>query len=325
MPLPTPPLASRRQFVKRAALAAASLPLALRADETAPREPEPVTSGQTPTIHIFSKHLQFLAYEPMAEAAARIGFDGIDLTVRPDGHVAPENVAHDLPQAVSAIRGAGLVADLMTTAVDDAEDPTDKAVLRAAAEAGLSLYRMNWLAYTGDSTLPDQLREQSQRLAALSELSRKLGLVGCYQNHSGTLIGASPWEIWQLLQETDPSHFGIQYDIRHAVVEGGLSWTNGLELALPRIRTIAIKDFKWAFANGRNQIVNTPIGEGTVDFKSYFGLLKANGINAPMSLHLEYDIGGAQWGKRELTCPPEKVFDAMRADLARVRTLWIEA
>ena len=43
-------------------------------------------------IHIFSKHLQFLIYKDMAEAAAEMGFDGIDLTVRPNGHVLPERV-----------------------------------------------------------------------------------------------------------------------------------------------------------------------------------------------------------------------------------------
>jgi L-ribulose-5-phosphate 3-epimerase len=34
-------------------------------------------------INIFSKHLQFLNYYDLAEAAAEMGFDGIDLTVRP--------------------------------------------------------------------------------------------------------------------------------------------------------------------------------------------------------------------------------------------------
>jgi L-ribulose-5-phosphate 3-epimerase len=44
-------------------------------------------------VYIFSKHLQFLGYEDMAQAAAEIGFDGIDLTVRPGGHVPPETVS----------------------------------------------------------------------------------------------------------------------------------------------------------------------------------------------------------------------------------------
>ena len=32
-------------------------------------------------IHIFSKHLQFLNYQDMAEAVAEMGFDGIDINM----------------------------------------------------------------------------------------------------------------------------------------------------------------------------------------------------------------------------------------------------
>ena len=116
--------------------------------------------------------------------------------------------------------------------------------------------------------------------------------MGCYQNHSGTFVGASIWEIKKILGSADIDHFGIQYDIRHATVEGGLSWENGLRLIRPHIKTIVLKDFKWSQVNGKWKAVNTPIGEGMVDFKKYFTLLKAYKINVPVSLHLECPIGG---------------------------------
>ena len=94
-------------------------------------------------VHIFSKHLQFLNYQEMAEAAAEMGFDGIDLTVRPNGHVLPERVETDLPKAVEAMRKLDLVPSLMTTAVDDADNSTDRKVLEVAAKLGFKYYRMN--------------------------------------------------------------------------------------------------------------------------------------------------------------------------------------
>ena len=36
-------------------------------------------------ISIFSKHLQWLDYKDMAKVLADLGFDGVDLTVRPPG------------------------------------------------------------------------------------------------------------------------------------------------------------------------------------------------------------------------------------------------
>lgn len=321
----SPAISSRRAFLKTALFATGGLSLLGRASGQSDT-PASHPAAKLPRFHIFSKHLQFLDFRDMAKAAADLGFDGVDLTVRPDGHVLPENVARDLPRAVAAIRDAGLSADMMTTAVDDASDPIDRAVLSVAAAEGIRFYRMNWLSYDGADPLPVQLERAEKRLAALSDLNRELGLVGCYQNHAGKLIGASIWELWRMLRSSDPQHFGIQYDIRHATVEGGQSWPNGLALALPSIRTIVLKDFKWDFENGRNQIVNTPLGEGGVDFLSYFKTLKSAAVDVPVSLHLEYDsIGGAQWGKRELSCPPQQVYAAMAKDLAAAKSLWDQA
>jgi L-ribulose-5-phosphate 3-epimerase len=115
---------------------------------------------------------------------------------------------------------------------------------------------------------------------------------------------------------------GIQYDIRHATVEGGLSWQNGLRLIQPFIKTIPIKDFKWEKINGEWKVEGTPIGEGMVDFKTYFKLLKQYNIHVPVSLHMEYPLGGAEDGATQLKVDKEVVFAAMKRDLQKVRELW---
>jgi sugar phosphate isomerase/epimerase len=278
-----------------------------------------------PPISIFSKHLQFLDYREMASVAARIGFDGVDLTVRPGGHVEPESVETDLPRAFGAIEAAGLRHESVTTAVEDAADPLDRRVLEAAAAGGARYYRMNWYRFSDEKSMPETLAECARLVRGLGELNARLGLVGCYQNHAGRLVGASLWEGWRLLEEADPETMGFQYDIRHAVVEGGLSWTNGLRLAAPRIKTLVLKDFKWIEREGRNEVMNTPLGEGTVDFVELFRLLGQLGVRVPMTLHLEYPLGGAESGAGELEGPPEVVYEAMARDLAAVRRLWAEA
>src|SRR5690606_26319459 len=132
-------------------------------------------------VHVFSKHLQFLNYRDLAEAVAEMGFDGVDLTVRPKGHVLPERVADDLPLAVEAIRNAGLSHAMMTTAVQDANDPTDRKVLETAAKLGITYYRMNWLRYPEDETIPEAIQQFQQTVKALGVLNKKLGITGCYQ------------------------------------------------------------------------------------------------------------------------------------------------
>jgi len=273
-------------------------------------------------INIFSKHLQFLNYQDMAEAAAEMGFDGVDVTVRPNGHVLPERVETDLPKVVEALKKANFVPLIMTTAVDDANDLTDRKVLTTAAKLGFKFYRMNYYSYPEGKEMPASIELFQQKLKELSQLNKELGLTGCYQNHSGTLAGSSIWELWELLRRADREYMGAQYDIRHAVVEGALSWENGLRLLQSQIKTINVKDFKWLDENGKSVIRDIPIGEGTVDFRNYFKLLKQYKINVPVILHTEYALGGAEHGAKEITCDKQIVFNAMKKDLQKVRELW---
>ncbi len=314
---------SRRTFIRISALTAAAgwLPLkgaAAWAPESPSANPEPLK------VSVFSKHLQFLNYRDLAEAAAEIGFDGIDLTVRPRGHVLPERVADDLPRAVEAIRNAQLSPVMMTTAVQDATDAVDRKVLETAAKLGIGYYRMNWLRYPEEKSIPEAVQQFQQTVKALGALNKKLGITGCYQNHSGNLAGASLWELWDIVHEADAQAMGVQYDIRHAVVEGGMSWKNGLRLISPRIKTLAIKDFVWQKRNGTYAAQNVPLGEGMVDFKAYFALLKAYRINVPVSLHYEYPLGGAERGSTEINVDPKVVFGAMKRDLQWLHRMWGE-
>ena len=301
-------------------MAAAYLPLAVPAVKRSGRNRQSKLH-----VSVFSKHLQFLGYDDMAKMAAQIGFDGVDLTVRPNGHVLPEKVEQDLPRAVEAMDQAGLAPVMMATAVNDPDNPVDRSVLKTASALGMKYYRMAYFTYTEDGTIPQDLLRFQQQAKALSDLNRELELVGCYQNHAGNYVGASMFELYQIFKNADQQSAGIQYDIRHATVEGGMSWETGLRLVQSMIRTIALKDFRWEQQDGSWRTVNVPMGEGMVDFKKYFGLLKKYGVEVPASLHLEYPLGGAEHGDREISIKPDQVYEAMRRDLQYVRNLYAEA
>jgi len=312
---------SRRAFIKNSALLAAAAPFASAdfVQESAPKD------APFPQIHIFSKHLQFLDYTAMADVAKELGFDGIDLTVRPNGHVTPEAVENDLPKAVEAMKSAGLKPSLFCTAVESATNSLDVKVLKTASQLGFQYYRMNWYRYPENQAMPAALATFRDRIGGLGKLNKQLNLVGCYQNHAGLLVGSSLWEVWELLKKADRQTMGAQYDIRHAVVEGGLSWQNGLKLIMPRIKTIVLKDTMWSNRDGKWGVQNVPLGQGMVDWTTYFRLLKQNQISTPFCLHLEYPIGGAERGATRLTTDKNTVFEAMKRDLAKAKELWEKA
>lgn len=308
----------RRTFLKTTALGAASLSASAKS-VARPRNTPAISS-----VHIFSKHLQFLDYAKMAEQAAALGFDGVDLTVRPRGHVEPQNALRDLPRAIAAIRAAGLQPLMCTTGFTAPTDPHFDTTLDAIAASDITHLRMGYFrtnAAMHPATQLDQIRSTLPTLVAALE---KRGLTGSLQNHAGAgHLGSSLWEYWQLLRETDPQVLGIQFDIRHATAERGASWEQDLAVAAPLISTLVTKDFKWSKppAATRPEIIDTPLGEGWVDFPRYLQLLNTHRIQAPTSMHCEYDLGGAEHGHREITRPPEFIYAAMARDLRYLRQL----
>ena len=242
-------------------------------------------------ICVFSKHLQWLDYDAMAETAAEIGFEGVALTVRPRGHVLPEEVEDNLPHAVEAIRKAGLGAPMMTTAITDPTDPLTEPILRTASRLGIRHYRMGYLSYDESGNPMDALENHRAMMADLAAMNEHYGIHGAYQNHAGTRVGGPVWDVWHLLNGLDPDFIGCQYDVRHATAEGGTAWPVGMRLLAPYIKITAIKDFHWAKEGDSWRIKNVPMGEGMVDFEKYFEMVRElDTASGPMSMHFEYPL-----------------------------------
>ncbi|MEP3838788.1 MAG: sugar phosphate isomerase/epimerase family protein [Algibacter sp.] len=314
---------NRREFVKKSALALGAIPMLGFSNNGL--NWVNASNNDDLSVHIFSKHLQFLDYKTTGEMAARMGFSGVDLTVRPKGHVLPERVKIDLPKAVADIESGGSQCKIITTSIENVNNPLDVDVIKTAGQCGVNCYRSNWFEYLEDHSLEDSINIYKNQIKELSELNAQHNIVGSYQNHAGVKVGASFWEIKAILELANTQFFGTQYDIRHAVVEGGNSWVNGLKLLQNHIKVIVLKDFKWGKVNGQWKTINVPIGEGMVDFDAYFKILKKYKLKPPVSLHLEYDLGGAEKGHTTLNVDKKVVFDAMKKDLNAVQKLWNES
>lgn len=313
---------SRREFAKLSAMGLASIPL-MSFQNTLDKTIY-ATQDQL-DVHLFSKHLQFLDYNNMSIAAAEMGFDGLDLTVRPKGHVLPENVIDDLPKAVKAMKKQGLNPKIMSTNVWDITNMEQKTVLETASKLGFTHYRTDWLKYPEDKSIVDSQAIFGKQAKDLELLNKKLGLIGGYQNHVGMHVGAPVWDLLPILESTNGEFIGSQYDIRHAVVEGAGSWELGLRRIRPFINSIVIKDFKWGLVDGKWELINVPLGEGMVDFNRYFSLLKKYKINVPVSLHVEYDLGGAEKGANKISMDEKEVFRYIKNDLEFLKEAWKNA
>lgn len=300
---------NRKQFMAGMAAAAASLSVGRPLNGAGRKASDKIK------VCVFSKHLQFLDYAEMARTAADIGFAGVALTVRPQGHVLPENVERDMPRAVRAVEQAGIKVYTITTRINDPDDPHTKKILKTASDLGVKYYRMGSFRYDHSISIEENLRKHRVTMERLAELNRKYNIHGAYQNHSGGQVGSPVWDLWRLLKGLDPKWIGCQYDVKHATHEGGTSWPLGLRLLKDHIKFTAIKDFHWLKEEKGWRGRHVPLGTGMVDFPAYFKLVRELGLTGPISLHFEYPLGGANRGSREITIPKREVVDAMRRDL----------
>ena len=321
---------SRRNFIVRSVLATAGLSAVT---ETLSKGMEPNTGSISDsagkisdpfTISIFSKHLHWLDWEEMAKTAAGMGFDGVDLTVRPGGHVLPENVETDLPKVMKAVKKAGINIYMITTSITNAGDPLTGKILRTASSLGIRHYRTGYGYYDDSLSIRGNIAIMKERLSGLAEINEKYSIIGEYQNHSGVsgaghYFGGPLWDLALVLNEINSEWIGAQYDIYHAMIEGGYSWPVDLKFIAPFIKSLDVKDFVWSKNQGKWSSDTVPLGEGMVDFGKYLALIKQYNISGPVSIHYEYPLGGAEHGDRTLTMKRDDVISAMRKDLVTLK------
>ena len=184
--------------------------------------------------------------EELAATAAGLGFDGVDITVRKGGHMEPASGRKGSPTARGHLRKHGLEVPMVTTDIADAETPFTEDILKACAALGIRNYRFG--AFKWDAAKPYEA--QLVHAAAPGEACRaQHALPECamYHTHSGAgVVGASIWDLWYLMRDLDPKSVGVNFDVSHAMIEGGLGgWIDSFKITGNHLRGIAVKDFAW--------------------------------------------------------------------------------
>src|SRR6266542_1045184 len=198
------------------------------------------------TICAFSKHFQWTDVKEMCDICAGIGYEGIDLTLRPGGHVLPERVTGDLPKAAEIVKAAGLKFSMCTADIVDAKSPHAEAMLKTMSSLGIRHYRWGGFRYQEAPGLPEQLAGFKARVKDLAALNKQYGMTAMYHTHSGVgQVGASMWDLYLLLKDYDANAVSANYDVGHATVEGGYGgWIHSARLLMPYMKGVAVKDFK---------------------------------------------------------------------------------
>jgi len=290
---------TRRQILAGAALAAAAT----------------AAPAAKPTLCLFSKHLPELDYPALGKALKSMGFAGVDLTVRPKGHVLPENVARDLPRAHEALAKEGVDVPMITTGLVSNDDPAARPTLYTAAELKIPFFKVGYYRYRNLANLVEEHQAVKPQLDSLAALAAHAKIQGGFHNHSGPYVGSAIWDSWLLLEDVPANAVGFYFDPCHATIEGGKAgWEISFHRVAPRLKMIACKDFFWEKTGGKWQATMCPLGQGMVDYPKFFQMLAAANFSGPISLHAEYEIAGPSAAARH-----EKTLEAIERDFAYLR------
>jgi sugar phosphate isomerase/epimerase len=188
---------------------------------------------------VFTKPWKTTSLAKLGEFVHGLGFNGIELPVRPGYQVQPEDIGMRLPQAVKILEGCGVK-------VFSVAGPTDEAAIAACAEAGVPIIRicldMPAPSYRESETL---WRKEWDALVPLLE---RYGVTLGIQNHSGR-SASNASSLRALLQDYDPKHIAAVWDAAHNALQGEEPEI-ALDIIWPHLCMVNLKNAFWQRTNG---------------------------------------------------------------------------
>lgn len=166
-----------------------------------------MNQGKT-TFSVFTKPWQVPLPE-LGQIVSNLGFAGIELPVRPEYQVEPENV-EDLPRAAQILSDFGVK-------ICSIAGPTDERTIAACAQAAVPIIRI-CVEIGEEGYLATEPRVQ-KAFDALVPLLEQYGVQIGIQNHCGHCIGSARG-LRHLIEKYDPQHFAAVWDPAHCALDG---------------------------------------------------------------------------------------------------------
>jgi len=178
--------------------------------------------------------------DELARQMAAIGFDGVELPVRPGYPVNPENMATELPRAARILGDAGLE-------IASIAGPTDERSIATCAESGVPVIRICLGIRKDESYREGERRWQAEFDAAVPLLER-YGVTLGIQNHSGRDV-CNAMGLDSLLAKYDRKHVAAVWDCAHNALQGEEPEL-ALDIIWPQLGMVNLKNAFWKRTSG---------------------------------------------------------------------------
>lgn len=226
---------------------------------------------------VFTKYWKTTPLAELGKIVKDLGFDAVELPVRPKFQVEPANVARDLPQAARILADCGVK-------IASISGPTDEVTLAACAEAGVRINR--FCEYTENQSYLAAEAKLIEKYKALIPLLDKYGVTIGLQNHCDDYVANSAQTL-RICEKFDRRHVGAVYDAAHNALNGELP-AQAVDMLWSHLCMVNLKNVYWRRKNGleaevaqweyywttgRQGLANWPIVVGELKKRSYSGLV----------------------------------------------------
>ena len=210
---------------------------------------------------------------------AGLGFDGVELPVRPGYPVTPDNVETGLPEAVRILGDHGLK-------IASIAGPTDERTFAACQSAGVLVVRICVGVRSDETYLAGIARLQTEFEALVPLLARYGVTLGC-QNHYGNHDVCNAMGLRHLTEGFDPAQVGIVWDAGHNGLEGEPPET-AIDIVWSHLCMVNLKSAFWQRTDDGWQAYWTTGPEGRANWPRVAAELRRRGYNGVVCLTAEY-------------------------------------
>lgn len=249
-----------------------------------------MNKNQTTPINpfaVFVKPWKAMTLPEVGKHVKQLGFDWIELPVRPGFACQPENIERDLPQVVKTLADLGVSILNVTVALP----LTDERLYAACAAAGI---KMNRVIFGRDGLGYWEAEAKARRqLDAALPLCERYNLQIGIQHHYGGSVPINSMGLYHLVKDYDPRYVGAIWDPAHNALMGEDPET-GLEIVQSHLCMVNLKNAYWRRVSGPEaevaewQVYWTLGREGRASWSQVAKKVRAMGYSGAICFSAEY-------------------------------------
>ncbi len=225
-----------------------------------------------------------MALPELGAFVKEMGFDGVELPVRPGYQVEPESVEKDLPKAARILGECGVK-------IGTVAGPTDEPTIAACAAAGVPIIRICEHIDLEIGYMATEAKLQEKYDALVPTLDR-YGVALGIQNHCGFDV-CNAMGIRHLIEKYDPKHVCAVLDQAHCGLDGEPPEL-AVDIVWSYLRVVNMKSAYWLRKNGPEADCAawrhywTTGRQGMAEWPRLVAELKKRGYSGTVCLTAEY-------------------------------------